>query len=78
MCIRVHYASYATACSRPFDHDRQIITLPSGLAAATVLSVVRAFLSELAVDQPADGAVCWCGDAVSVQARIPQQRKEQR
>ncbi|MGI3225177.1 hypothetical protein ACRJ4B_15900 [Streptomyces sp. GTA36] len=36
---------------------------------------MRAILSELVVEQPALGAVCWCGAPVDLTPRIPIQRR---
>lgn len=72
MCVRVHFARPE---SQPgFDADKRVIRVPSGLPHVHTVTLVRAILRELIVDQPAFGAVCWCGEPVDLIPRIPHQR----
>jgi hypothetical protein len=78
MCIRVQYAPLESACALPFDSHHQVITLPDGLPVPVAFEIVRTVLSQLAIEQPLQGAVCWCGADVGPIPRIPQQiRREQ-
>lgn len=72
MCIRVRFAPIGSAPA--FDPATQTITLPPNLGQAHTVIAARAVLSELAVAQPQFGAVCYCGDALDLTPRIPQQR----
>lgn len=73
MCIRVQRATGATP--RVWDKTRQLITVPGDLPAACTVTAVRAVLTELAVPQPPLGAVCWCGEAIDLLPRVPEQRR---
>ncbi|MGW8703342.1 hypothetical protein ACWGOK_41645 [Streptomyces eurythermus] len=76
MCIRVEYAP-RHAISDPYDADRQVITLPANLGETRVYaaSALQAVLLRLDVDQPEFGAVCWCGDPITLAPAIPTQRR---
>lgn len=73
MCVRVHYAATVTA---PWDPQRGTIIVPTHFDSAFTLRAVRAVLAGLAVPQPDDGAVCWCGEPIAIKpaAAIPSQR----
>lgn len=73
MCVRVEYSSLLPM--DPWDPSARVITLPVTLPAAATATVVRAVLRELAVEQPPDGAICFCGEPVRLMPRVPQQRK---
>lgn len=73
MCVRIRFSPCAEP--RPFDAAARTIVLPRSLAPAHAVTVVRAILAELAVEQPDLGAVCWCGESVDVLPRVPQQRR---
>jgi len=73
MCVSV----VSVPCARPaFDAGARTITVPSTASYVDTLTVVRAILRELVVEQPPDGAVCWCGEPVDIGALplIPQQK----
>ncbi|MCI3153184.1 hypothetical protein ELQ39_15735 [Streptomyces sp. GB4-14] len=59
-----------------FDADARTISIPNTATYADAMTVVRAILRGLVVDQPAFGAVCWCGEPVDVGVLplIPQQK----
>lgn len=74
MCVSVRFDS---SSARPaFDADARTITVPSTATYADTMLVVRAILRELIVEQPAMGAVCWCGEPVDIGVLplIPQQK----
>lgn len=73
MCIRVRFASIGTA--PPFDATTQTIALPPGLDHEHTVTAARAILSELAVPQARFGARCFCGEALDLSPRVPQQRR---
>lgn len=73
MCIRVRFSAHCPA--DPWDPLARTITLPVALPTASTALVVRAVLSELAVEQPDVGAVCFCGAPVHFLPRVPQQRR---
>lgn len=73
MCVRVRFSAHCPA--DPWDADRRVITLPVTLPDAGTVRVVRAVLAELAVTQPPDGAVCFCGEPVRLSPRVPEQRR---
>lgn len=73
MCIRIEYSSLLPA--KLWDPSTHVITLPVTLPAPATATVVRAVLRELAVEQPPDGAICFCGEPVRLMPRVPQQRK---
>lgn len=72
MCIRVRFAPIGSA--PVFDPGTQTIALPPGLDRAHTVIAARAVLTELAVEQPLFGAVCYCGAELNLTPRIPQQR----
>lgn len=73
MCVRVQYVS--TWPFSPYDANRKLIRIPAHLEGPYVLSAVRAVLTELAVEQPAHGARCFCGEPVRLLAHVPEQRE---
>lgn len=75
MCVRVRF----TSCVRPciYDAEANTIDLPEILDHAHAVTALRAVLSELLVQQPKLGAVCWCGEPVSLLPRVPQQRRSE-
>ncbi|TXS23122.1 hypothetical protein EAO70_04955 [Streptomyces sp. adm13(2018)] len=76
MCIRVRYEAFDPLDAfQPYNADTGVVTLPDALAQADTLVALRAVLEELAVEQPAFGAVCWCGEAILVLPRVPSQRR---
>lgn len=76
MCVQVYFTTLRSAHpDQLFDAARRSITLPARLDTPHVLVTVRAILTELAVPQPEFGAVCWCGEAVELLPRVPQQRR---
>lgn len=70
MCVRIQFSAHCPA--DPWDTAARTITLPATLPAAGTAVVVRAVLTELAVEQPPDGAVCFCG--AQLLPRVPEQR----
>ena len=73
MCVSVRFVSPG---ARPaFDADKRVIQIPARLPPAHTVTLVRAILRELAVQQPEFGAVCWCGAEVDMSPHIPQQRR---
>jgi len=75
MCVRIHFAP---PDSLPrFDADERVIQVPGQLPSAHTVTLVRAILTELVVEQPELGAVCWCGELVDLTPRIPQQRRSE-
>ena len=75
MCVRVRFAPPDTCPA--FDADERVITIPCDLSPTHRVTLVRAILHELVVDQPELGAICWCGDPVDMTPRIPQQRRSE-
>nr|CZT54184.1 hypothetical protein [Cloning vector pSOK804] len=75
MCIRVRFAPLDPLNFRPYDAAGNTVTLPATLPRDASLVALRAVLEELAVEQPPDGAVCWCGAAVHILPRVPEQRR---
>lgn len=75
MCVRIRFSS----CARPpvYDAEAGSITLPPPLDHAHAVTALRAVLSELRVVQPELGAVCWCGEPVTLLPRVPQQRRSE-
>lgn len=73
MCVRVRFSS----CDRPlvYDAEASTITLPTVLDHAHAVTALRAILSKLRVVQPELGAVCWCGEPVTLLPRVPEQRR---
>ncbi|GAA2457285.1 hypothetical protein GCM10010405_46700 [Streptomyces macrosporus] len=72
MCVRVHYASVVMA---PWDPQQETITIPAHLKPPHALRAVRRVLAELAVVQPEEGAVCWCGEPITLGLlAVPAQR----
>jgi hypothetical protein len=72
MCISVHRRNPTTNCS-PWLPRTRVIVIPAGLSPGRSLIAVRAVLTELGIPQRADGARCFCGEAVLV-CRVPAQR----
>lgn len=73
MCVRIAFSS---ADALPaFDAEARVIRIPSQLPPAHTVTLVRAILSELVVEQPPLGARCWCGASVDLLPRVPHQRK---
>jgi hypothetical protein len=63
----------------PWDHQREVITVPAGLSVGRATRAVRAVLIELDTPQPESGAVCFCGAVIDVAAvvrRGPVQMRE--
>jgi hypothetical protein len=75
MCVRIRFTAHIEP--RVFDGHARVITLPRSLSHAHRVTVVRAVLGELAVQQPELGAVCWCGEAIDLLPRVPQQRRSE-
>lgn len=75
MCVRIQFA--VSSGSPIFDPDSRLITLPDSIAHVHRVTAVRAVLTELAVPQPELGAVCWCGEPVSLLPRVPEQRRSE-
>lgn len=75
MCVRI---SFAPPDALPaFDAEERVIRIPGQLQPAHTVTLVRAILTELVVEQPELGAICWCGDQVDLTPRIPQQRRSE-
>lgn len=74
MCIRVEYTPRAML-TEPWDAGHNLITLPAELTEPFALRALRAVLDELDIEQPALGALCWCGEPVPLLPRVPQQRR---
>ena len=72
MCVRVEYSSLLPADL--WDPSARLITLPVTLSSERAVPVVRAVLRELAVEQPAIGAVCFCGEPIRLTSHVAQQR----
>jgi hypothetical protein len=75
MCVHVRFT--ARSEYRVFDSDARTITLPYALGHERSVTVVRAIMAELAVPQPELGAVCWCGEAIDLLPRVPEQRRSE-
>lgn len=76
MCIRVRYEAFDPLQGfQPYDATGGVVTLPDVLAESSCLIALRAVLEELAIAQPEDGAICWCGAPVELLPRVPVQRK---
>ncbi|MCQ6250855.1 hypothetical protein [Streptomyces malaysiensis] len=73
MCISVQYAPIDSL--KPWDADRQVITLPDHLTGAVSLRALRAVLLKLAIPQPESGAVCWCGERIRLLDYVAQQQR---
>lgn len=74
MCIRVRFAPRRTLTD-PWDADALIITLPRELHRPVyAMEALRVLLTKLGVEQPAGGAVCWCGEPITLPL-IPMQRR---
>lgn len=71
MCVRVHRSN--RIITEPWDPRSRTITIPAQLGPALEDIAIRTVLAELAVEQPASGAVCWCGTPTGA-LHIPQQR----
>lgn len=72
MCISVQRGSTPTIT--PWNPSTRVITIPPGLSYIRSITAVRAVLVELAVPQPAAGAVCFCGARIRVLTLFPVQR----
>jgi hypothetical protein len=60
-----------------WDRDQVTILIGRGLDHFTALKQVRAMLTWLGAPQLGIGALCWCGDHVTIpdcRARMPEQR----
>lgn len=75
MCVRISFS--ARAGSQIYNADAGLITLPRSIDPLLRVTAVRAVLSELRVIQPELGAVCWCGEAIDLLPRVPQQRRSE-
>jgi hypothetical protein len=75
MCLRVRFEPFDPLTFRPYDHVGNTITLPDTLPEEASRVALRAVLEELAVEQPSDGAICWCGAPVDLMPRVPEQRR---
>lgn len=75
MCVRVRFSPCERL--RIYDAEACTITLPTALDHAHAVTALRAVLSELLVQQPELGAVCWCGEPVNLLPRVPQQRRSE-
>lgn len=75
MCVRISFASPDTLPA--FDAEERVIRIPRQLSPAHTVTLVRAILRELIVEQPELGARCWCGDPVDLTPRIPHQRRSE-
>jgi hypothetical protein len=75
MCVRVLFAPPDVPPA--YDPGAGTIRVPSDLTEAHTVTLVRAILRELVVEQPQLGAVCWCGDPVDLTPRIPNQRRSE-
>lgn len=73
MCVRVHQVSSCTFT--PYDAERNVVNVPAGLDGPYLLQAIRKVLSELVAEQPAKGAVCWCGEPVQFLAHVTRQRE---
>lgn len=73
MCVRVRFVPPDALPG--FDADARTITIPRDLEPPHTVTLVRAILRELVVEQPEFGAVCWCGAPVDLTPRIPEQRR---
>jgi hypothetical protein len=74
MCVLVRFDS--SSALPAFDADARTITVPSTATYVDTMTVVRAILAGLVVEQPVMGAVCWCGEPVDIGVTplIPQQK----
>ena len=75
MCVRIHFAPPDALPA--YDADERVIRIPGQLPPAHTVTLVRAILTELVVEQPELGAVCWCGAAVDLLPRVPHQRRSE-
>ena len=75
MCVRV---SLTPAEDPPaFDADARVIRIPCDVPSGHTVTLVRAILRELIVEQPEVGAVCWCGEGVEIPLCVPHQRRSE-
>lgn len=73
MCVRIRFT---VRSGLPiYDSAAGLLTLPGNLNPAHRVTAVRAVLTELAVPQPELGAVCWCGEAIDLLPRVPDQQR---
>lgn len=75
MCVHVRFTARSGAPI--YDSGAGTITLPAALKGAHSATALRAVLSELRVEQPEFGAVCWCGEPIMLFPRVPQQRESE-
>lgn len=75
MCVRVSLAPPEALPT--FDADARVIRIPCDVPSAHTVTLVRAILRELIVEQPEFGAVCWCGEGVDIPPRVPHQRRSE-
>lgn len=75
MCVRIRIA--ARAVLPIYDVAAGTITVPAYVIPSQRATAVRAVLAQLAVVQPEDGAVCWCGEPVELAPRVPNQRRSE-
>lgn len=72
MCVLIRRTTRVVS---PWDATLRTITIPAQLDADRAVLAVRTVLAELAVPQPASGALCWCGAPVDIGApQIPAQQ----
>lgn len=71
MCVSIHRSSRV---SEPWDANRSIITIPAGLSPEREIRAIRTVLAALDVEQPQNGARCWCGASLDLSGAIPSQR----
>lgn len=72
MCVLIRYCS--TCVTEPWDPTQNAINISPHLEGEFAVRAVRAVLSELHVEQPQSGAVCWCGVPVCVKPPASAQR----
>ena len=75
MCVRIRFAPPDTLPA--FDAEERVIRIPRQLPPVLTVTLVRAILTELIVEQPELGAVCWCGESVDLLPRVPHQRRSE-
>lgn len=63
MCVQI---CFATRVALSWNPARGTITVPRGLSTVRTMVAVRTVLTELGAEQPAVGALCWCGEPVEV------------
>lgn len=75
MCVRIRFAPPDTLPG--FHAEERVIQIPGQLPPAHTVTLVRAILRELVVEQPELGARCWCGESVDLLPRVPHQRRSE-